>query len=69
MSTRILYKNVPNKKAVTAAMAQLRKIGLNPAFTDAGEFSNTRKGFDVYAVARKQTLAGFKAKRAQLSYT
>jgi len=68
MSTRILYKNVPNKKAVNAAMAQLRKNGLNPGFTDAGEFSNARKGFDVYAVARKQSLAGFKAKKVQLSY-
>lgn len=66
--TRVVYKNVKNKFGRNLAMRQLRKKGLNPAFTDGGTFSKSKKGTDVYASARKQTLKGFKVKKQKMTY-
>ena len=65
---RILYKNVKGKEEKKEALAKLRKAGLNPAFTDAGTFSNARKGIDVYAMARTKKVFGFKSKKEKMSY-
>jgi hypothetical protein len=68
VGSRVLYKNVKNVKERKNAMARLRKAGLNPAFTDGGVFSKSKKGTDVYAMARKKSLKGFKTKREKLAY-
>ena len=65
---RILYKNVKSKAELNKAMAKLKKHGLNPGYTDAGAFSRSKKGKDVYAPARKKKVSGFRAKKEKMSY-
>jgi len=57
---RYLYRNVKNMAEAKRAMMILRKAGLKPYVTDAGIFSRSRKGLDVYAASRKKRVMGFK---------
>ncbi len=66
--SRVVYKSVPTSKKAMGEVRKLRKEGYNPAYTNARFVSGKKKGFDVYAVARKRTPKGYKAKKMVMSY-
>lgn len=65
---RVLYLNVKNARDRKLALMRLKKAGLNGAYTDAGAFSKAKRGTDVYAVARKKRLSGFRVKKTKMAY-